>query len=112
MWITNKTGWIAAGLVAAWLGWQTLVAPVHGQPEAVAIHRGGDLIAIRFPGDQAGDRVMIVDPQLRSMAVYHIGREGEIRLESVRNVLSDLRMTSFNSNGLTPEEIRLGLERR
>ena len=112
MWITNRIGWITAGLVAAWLGWQALGAPVYGQPEAAAVHRGGDLIAIRCPGDQTGERVMIVDPRERSMAVYDIGRDGVIQLKSVRNVQADLRITSFNSSGPTPEEIQLSLERR
>ncbi|MBN1854186.1 MAG: hypothetical protein JW829_15770 [Pirellulales bacterium] len=107
-----RVGWIATGLAVAWLGWHVITVPVYGQPEAESVHHRGDLIAIQLPGDSTGERVIIVDSQRRSIAVYHISKDqGKIRLESMRNIESDLRMTSFNSHSPTPEEVRLGLER-
>jgi hypothetical protein len=52
-------------------------------------------------------RVIVIDPQLRVMAVYEIGREkAEIKLLSSRNFTFDMQMLGYNSVEPTPEAIK------
>jgi hypothetical protein len=54
----------------------------------------------------------MVDPQARVLAVYHIVREtGEIQLKSVRNFAGDMSLDEFNTGGLSPEDVRQGIQR-
>jgi len=51
--------------------------------------------------------VTVIDPESRTMAVYHVDRAtGEITLKSVRNMTWDLQMLEFNSGEPLPQEIR------
>lgn len=108
--IAIAAGWVVAGIAALWFGGQMLVPPVHGQPASVSVPEPGGLIAILLSRSEAGDRIAVIDPRTRAMAVYQIGQG--IRLESQRPLHWDLQMSGFNSEGPSPEEVRLGLERR
>jgi hypothetical protein len=56
-------------------------------------------------------RVIVIDPQLRVMAVYEIGMEkAEIEFLSSRNFTYDLQMLYHNSVEPTPESIKKMLE--
>lgn len=64
---------------------------------------------------QTGDkeRIVVVDPARRTMAVYQIDAEtGVIALKSVRNIQWDLEMQMFNSEEPHPDQIRSMLHRR
>ena len=56
-------------------------------------------------------RVIVIDPALRVMAVYEIGREkAEIKFLSSRNFSYDMQMLGFNSVDPSPEDIKKSLE--
>ena len=56
-------------------------------------------------------RVIVIDPALRVMAVYEIGREkAEIKFLSSRNMSYDMQMLGFNSVDPSPEDIKKTLE--
>ncbi len=50
---------------------------------------------------------MMVDPNTRVMAVYHVdGSNGKVSLRSVRNLQWDLLIEEFNGGTPSPREIR------
>jgi hypothetical protein len=80
---------------------------------AAAPGGGRELITYFYPADGKPTTLTIVDPQLRSIGVYHVNREtGEIELKSVRNFSADLQMDHHNTNSPLPQEIRQGLARQ
>lgn len=107
------SGSIVVAAFVVWLGWSSATRRVYGQPKNQPIESSADLIVVKLTESPTGDRIAVVDPRTRAIAVYHIGRErGESRLESVRAIRWDLQMSSFNSESPSPEEIRLGLDRK
>jgi hypothetical protein len=79
---------------------------------APAVAAGSELIVVPAPlGDTGRQMLTVVDPRQRVMAVYHIDlATGKIALKSVRNIQWDLQIEDLNNDGLTPKEIRSGLE--
>jgi len=68
---------------------------------------GCQLIALRGPVGEKGQLTIVIDPKLRSMAVYSIDQaDGKIALCSVRNIHWDLQMTYFDCKNPLPQEIR------
>jgi hypothetical protein len=112
----TKSMWVLAfGAVvggAAWCWSASAQQPYGGSPLA-ASGGTGQLITHFLPTDGKPTALTIVDPQLRTIGVYHINREtGEIHLKSIRNIAADLQMDDHNSNSPLPREIRKGLERQ
>jgi hypothetical protein len=76
------------------------------------VSESSDLIvmsAAAEPGEQGVpvERVTIVDPKSRTMAVYHVKTTtGEIELKSVRKFEWDLQMEEFNATSPLPREVR------
>lgn len=109
------TGLCVAFVVLAipmlWGGWTKsataeppYVSPAHGSPA---------LITIPISGDGKGQLLSVVDPQHRTLAVYHIdATTGEITLRCVRNLTWDLQMMEFNAKAPLPGDIRSLLEQR
>ena len=57
-------------------------------------------------------RVIMIDPQLRRMAVYDVSfGDGAIQLKSVRNLTVDLQLQSFNSEDPSPIDMEKMLQR-
>jgi hypothetical protein len=82
------------------------VAPPY---EAAA---ASDLIALPGPVGEKGQLFLVIDPKLRSMAVYSIDQaDGKIALCSVRRIDWDLQVTSFDCKDPLPQEIRSLLNR-
>lgn len=108
---------IALGVVLAGAAWCWTAAaqqPFVASPLAATTGVGAvGLITSFLPGDGGRPAMLtIVDPQLRTIGVYHInGDTGEIHLKSVRNFSADLQIDQFNSNSPLPKEIREGLGR-
>ncbi len=107
------TSIVAIGSTLA--AWSTLAGAPAASPRAPGVHSGaaGGLIAM---SSQTGDRrqqLMVVDPELRVVGVYHVDEAtGEIVLKSVRNIHWDLQMVEFNGSSPSPREIRTQLEQR
>lgn len=51
-------------------------------------------------------QLVVVDQNLRSLAVYHVDPTGNIQLRSVRSLVWDLRMEEFNGQTPTPGELK------
>jgi len=108
------TGIVAAGLAIA--TWSTLAGPPQaGPPRTSGLHAGASsgLIALTSSMGDHRQQLMVVDPELKVLGVYHVdGTTGEIVLKSVRNIHWDLQMMEFNGTSPTPREIRTQLEQR
>lgn len=50
--------------------------------------------------------MILVDPETRVMAVYHVDASGKVSLRSVRNLQWDLLIEEFNGGSPSPREIR------
>ncbi|TWT89680.1 hypothetical protein Mal64_00590 [Pseudobythopirellula maris] len=56
--------------------------------------------------------LVLVDTVERAIGVYHIDPQtGKIKLMSVRPVSWDLKMTEYNTEKPTPQDVRAGLNR-
>ena len=106
--------WLGLGIVIAWLV-GGLIGP---RPEARAqrpssMTGSGQVFAFPLQSNEGPERVVLVDPNQRSLAVYHIDRKtGAISLRSVRNVHWDLGLDDFNGVSPAPREIRTLLQHR
>jgi len=86
---------------------------VQAQSEVERVVPSGDLIALIAQGGSDRQLVMVVDPKLRVMSVYHIDHEsGAIALKSVRSIGADLMLDEFNTDSPLPREIRAMLTKR
>jgi len=61
--------------------------------------------------DGRSTRVIVIDPELRKMAVYAIGKEkAEIKLLSSRDFSYDMQLLGYNSVDPSPEDVKKMLE--
>ncbi len=66
-----------------------------------------ELIALSTVVNDTHQQLLVVDPKLRVVSVYHVDlASGNVELRCVRNIHWDLQMEYFNGNGLLPAEIR------
>jgi len=66
-----------------------------------------ELIALTTVLPDRKQQLIVIDPRVRVMSVYHIDQvTGEITLKSVRNIHWDLQMSEFNGTSPSPREIR------
>jgi hypothetical protein len=97
-------------LAAAAMGWSASAQSVYRGESLPGASSG--LVTHFQAADNGPTALTLVDPQARVLAVYHIVREtGEIQLKSVRNFAGDLSLDEFNTGGLSPEDVRQGLQR-
>jgi hypothetical protein len=103
-----------AGLVLAMVA--VAVGPRVGfaqRPPSAISNGSGGLVTLSTPAGEHGQQITVIDPETRTMAVYHIDTvSGEIVLKSVRNLHFDLKMIEFNGTSPLPGEIRTILEQR
>ncbi|GAA4426488.1 hypothetical protein [Bremerella cremea] len=65
------------------------------------------LVVHSAKSDDGGQLMIMVDPETRVMAVYHVdGNNGKVSLRSVRNLQWDLLIEEFNGGTPSPREIR------
>jgi hypothetical protein len=106
-------GVVLASLMAA-VG-ATVSWPSVGFAQRVASGAMGasNLITIPTPAGEGRQQITVIDPELRSMSVYHIElASGEITLKSVRKIHWDLQMTDFNGTSPLPQDVRSLLEQK
>jgi hypothetical protein len=73
----------------------------------------GNLITIPTPAGEGRQQITVIDPELRSLSVYHIELStGEVTLKSVRKIHWDLQMTDFNGTSPLPQDVRSLLEQK
>lgn len=64
-----------------------------------------------MPLDDRQQLLIVVDPQVRSAAVYHVdGPSGTLVLKSTRNITWDLMVGDFNAQEPKPAALRRMLE--
>src|ERR1044071_2592304 len=104
-------GFVLASLIAvvgAAVSWPDVG---FAQRVATASVGGGNLITIPTPAGDKYQQITVIDPELRSMSVYHIELStGEITLKSVRKIYWDLQIDDFNATNPLPREVRSILE--
>jgi len=106
-----RAWWMLAAVAAVVIGLageRIEIASVQAQTVSPSLGAGG-LIA-HFV--DAKDRVILIDPLLRRIAVYHIeGDGGAIQLKSVRNLNADLQVQEYNSGDPSPIDMQKLLDR-
>jgi hypothetical protein len=71
----------------------------------------GQLWIHAVPLDDRQQLLLVVDPQLRNAAVYHVdGPGGSLVLKSTRNITWDLMVGDFNAQEPKPADLRRMLE--
>lgn len=101
---------VAAALGLAFLGGRWGLAQRPGQPAAMATP-AGQLWIQATPIDDRQQLVLVLDPQLRSAAVYHLDHQaGTLALKSTRNITWDLLVGDFNAQEPKPAALRRLLE--
>lgn len=81
----------------------SVMAQKHGGGLPVS----GGLIVHAAKTEDGGQLMIMVDPESRVLAVYHVdGSTGKVSLKSVRNIQWDLLIEEFNGGTPSPREIR------
>ncbi|MGB6042478.1 MAG: hypothetical protein WBF93_04895 [Pirellulales bacterium] len=71
------------------------------------------LIALPSQVADGRQQLTVIDPTLRTVAIYHINTaNGEMTLRSVRNINWDLHMSQYNGVSPLPQQIRSMLDER
>lgn len=97
-------------VLAAWVGWANVPSAFVGAGPANS-GVGSELITLTSPLGDFGQQLIVIDPKLRSLSVYHVSAAtGELSLKSARNFHWDLQFSHFNNVGPTPQEIRSLIE--
>ena len=101
---------LGLGTMLTLAGWLGPMERVYAQPSSHSTNQ--DLITL-VSSDEDGQQLMLIDPRMWVMAVYHIDRgSGGIVLKSVRNFRWDLQLLEFNGAQPLPKEIRSMVENR
>lgn len=83
------------------------VSPPAGLPAA----SGGTLWISATPLDDTHQLLIVIDPQLRNAAIYHVdGPGGTLTLKSTRDITWDLMVGDFNSQEPKPSALKKMLE--
>ena len=88
---------------------------VSANPPAPPAHSGenaADPMWVRtFPLDESRHALLIVDPILRHVAIYHVDTvAGTLTLKSSRDISGDLRLGDFNAKDTKPATLQKMLE--
>lgn len=83
----------------------------RGGAHAVTTAPEGHLWIQAMPLDDRRQLLLVIDPQLRSAAVYHVDSDaGTLALKSSRNITWDLLVGDFNAQEPKPAALRRLLE--
>ena len=87
------------------------------RPGRPPVSSGGDVPATQAlwisstPLDESRLLLLVVDPQLKNAAIYHVdGAQGTLTLKSARNITWDLMVGDFNAQDPKPAALRRMLE--
>ena len=107
----NAVTGVLAVLVVALAAANLVPSASFAQRVSSSTPGGAGLITIATPGGDHRQQLIVVDPETRGLAVYHVDNQsGEIALKSVRNIYYDLKINEFNGTSPLPREIRSLLE--
>ena len=101
---------VAAVIAAGWLwltGGQT-AAQRPAPPESAA---PGGLWISASPLDESRRLLLVIDPQFKNAAVYHVeAATGTLTLKSTRDISYDLMVGDFNAQAPKPADLKKMLE--
>ncbi|MEK6237065.1 MAG: hypothetical protein N2C14_20340 [Planctomycetales bacterium] len=98
---------LVAGLCVLSAGFYPAAAQSRPSSQPAGRVQPGGLIALPGPTDGKHQRITVIDPAQRCMAVYHVDAEtGELTLRSARNIHWDMQLRAFNTSEPHPEDIR------
>ena len=87
------------------------------RPGRPPVSSGGEVSATQglwissTPLDESRQLLLVVDPQLKNAAIYHVdGAQGTLTLKSARNITWDLMVGDFNAQDPKPAALRRMLE--
>lgn len=104
---------LLVGLVAGWTTTSSADAQRPLRDGGARALEDPQLVALSTEVDERRTQMILIDPQSRTMAVYHVDKSnGEISLRSVRNIHWDMQMDEFNGKNPLPREIRSLLQTR
>jgi hypothetical protein len=100
---------ILAALVAVWL-WFAGGETAAQRPAASEAATGGLWISAS-PLDESRRLLLVIDPQLKNAAVYHVdAAAGTLALKSTRDISYDLMVGDFNAQAPKPADLKKMLE--
>jgi hypothetical protein len=100
---------IVAAFFAAWL-WFTGGETAAQRPLAPEAAAGGLWISAS-PLDESRRLLLVIDPQLKNAAVYHVdAAAGTLALKSTRDISYDLMVGDFNAQAPKPADLKKMLE--
>jgi len=106
---SHPRAWLAAvggGALLLLMGGQWVLAqrpPAAGMVPGMA----GQLWIQAVPLDDRQQLLLVIDPNLRNAAVYHVdGPTGSLVLKSTRNITWDLMVGDFNAQDPKPAALR------
>jgi hypothetical protein len=104
---------VSVSFVVATLVLSVHPEPVHAQrPGTPAASGSTQLVTLVTPLGENRQQLLVIDPELHVMSVYHLDGSGEVTLKSVRNFHWDLQMEQFNGTNPLPREIRSLMQQR
>lgn len=109
--ITFSRGLAVAAVIAAgwlWLAGGQTAAQRPAPPESVA---PGGLWISASPLDETRRLLLVIDPQLKNAAIYHVeAATGMLTLKSTRDISYDLMVGDFNAQEPKPADLKKMLE--
>ncbi len=109
--ITFSRGLAVAAVIAAgwlWLAGSQTAAQRPGPPESAA---PGGLWISASPLDESRRLLLVIDPQFKNAAVYHLeAATGALTLKSTRDISYDLMVGDFNAQAPKPADLKKMLE--
>lgn len=101
---------ILASLAAAWL-WFAGGETAAQRPVAPETGASGGLWISTSPLDESRRLLLVIDPQLKNAAVYHVdAAAGTLALKSTRDISYDLMVGDFNAQAPKPADLQKMLE--
>ena len=101
---------ILAAFVAAWL-WFTGGETAAQRPLAPEAATSAGLWISASPLDESRRLLLVIDPQLKNAAVYHVdAAAGTLALKSTRDISYDLMVGDFNAQAPKPADLKKMLE--
>lgn len=101
----------AAVVAALWIGWLGGGRTAAQRPAAPEPAAATGLWISSGPLDDARRLLLVVDPQLKNAAVYHVdAATGSLTLKSTRDIRYDLLVGDFNAQAPKPADLKRMLE--
>jgi hypothetical protein len=110
-WIVARRAWWPLAAVAAAGLWLAARETAAQRPVASETTPQGGLWISAGPLDDSRRLLLVIDPQLKNAAVYHVdAAAGTLTLKSTRDISYDLMVGDFNAQPPKPADLQKMLE--